>query len=183
MLGLISGLARAADGKDKIPMLAFVAFVGAVIGLITLKETEVPYYYHLAFCALGVLIWKAGAWGNYFASFNSYWNRLRSDVKWIDWIGYKLVPYVDKVHPTNRKRGLICMAIRGAIYSAPLFFYLGYAVHPLGYLLWPLMAMQGVFYWVAYWVKDDFEGGLQVSFAEILTIWFMVDLAMHLLIV
>lgn len=184
MIGLLTGLARAADGKDKIPMLVFVVFTGAVIGLTTLKATTVPYYLHIALCALGVLIWKAGAWGNYFSAFNGWWNRARTDVKWIDYIGYTLVPFVSTTDfKTNRKRGLICMAIRGAAYSLPLFIYLGISVHPLGFLLWPFMAMQGVFYWMAYWVKDDFEGGLQIAFAEILTVWFMVDLTMHLLLV
>jgi hypothetical protein len=191
MIGLIAGLARAADGKNFIPMIVMVAIVGALIGLVTLKATEVPYYIHLPLCMLGVLAWKAGGWGNYFAAFNGHWNRTRTDVRWIDLVGYKLVPFVDtNDFKTNRKRGLICMAIRGAAFSLPLFTYLGIVVHPLGFLLWPFMAIQGAFYWAAYWVKPLVEdktslswardGGLQVSFAEILTVWFMVDLAMQL---
>ena len=190
MLGLVSGLANGARGKGKIPTIIFSAIVGSVIAGYSYKPAVEFYTEHLpllsfwvilvihfGICLAGVLCWKAGAWGNYFASFNGFWDPDRTDVKWIDRIGYKLVPFVgNHAFATNQKRGTICMAIRGAAFSIPLFAYLAVVVHPLAILLALGMAMQGVFYRLAYWVREDYQGGLQVAAAEIATVWFMIDL-------
>jgi hypothetical protein len=177
MIGFISGITNALRGKGFIKTWVFNAAVGSFIAGYTVNGIAFSPLYHIACCIIGVAIWKSRGWGLYFSAFNGYWDRTQTEVRWIDSIGYKIVPFVDAHNlRTNRMRGLICMAFRGAAYSAPLFIYLGFVLHPLSFFLWLLMVMQGVFYWAAYWVKNDFNGGLQVSAAEIATVWFMVDL-------
>ena len=177
MISVLAGLANAARGKGFLSTWAFNIIIGSFIAGLTIASTTMPLSLHLSMCIAGVALWKMRGWGLYFAAFNGGWNRNQSEVKWIDWIGYKVVPFEAFDHTkSNRKRGLICMAIRGSTGALPLFLYLGFAVHPLGYLLWILMAMQGVFYWLMYWVSNEYEGGIQTAVAEFLTIYFLLEL-------
>lgn len=74
---------------------------------------------------LGMLIWVVRGWGLYFSSFHGRWKRDETEVEWIDKIGMKLVPFISEGHlPSNRKRGLICMSLRG-LYVVPYFWLIG----------------------------------------------------------
>lgn len=178
MIGFISGIANALRGKGFIKTWVFNVFVGSQIALLTINA-EINTILHFALCISGIAIWKAAGWGLYFSAFNGYWDVADKEIKWIDDLGYSIYPFTSKDDlETNRKRGRLCMAIRGAVYSIPLFLYLSLVLQWYACLLWPAMLMQGVFYWLAYWVRSEapFGDGYRVIAAEASTIWFMIDL-------
>lgn len=71
---------------------------------------------------VGIAVWlRLEGWGLYFSAFHGRWNRAESEVRLIDWIGFRLVPWIgpDDLR-SNRARGTLCMSLRG-LFILPLF--------------------------------------------------------------
>lgn len=118
--------------------------------------------YIAAICALGFFLWALPAWGLYFASVTGTWDQSRKDVGFIDRIGYRVFPFIDGgVHPSNYKRGILCMGIRGGVFSFPLFAGLAF-FNPIALALWPVMFLQGF----AYWAYRGLTGINPIGYAE-----------------
>lgn len=100
--------------------------------------------------AAGFYLWALKGWGLYFAAGHGQWARNETEIKWIDRIGLKLIPFVtESRHSSNFLRGILCMGLRGGVYSLPLFLGLSY-VHGLeAMFVWPLFFLQGLAYYVA----------------------------------
>lgn len=121
-----------------------------------------PLHYSIAIgitTFIGMLIWMVGVvpgwggWGLYFASWTWVWNPNEKEVKPIDWIGKKLVPFKTMApHWTNGLRGTICMGLRG-LYITPLFFML--EALPLGIAVG---LMQGIVYGSMHWLAPAGKG-------------------------
>lgn len=102
---------------------------------------------------IGTWLWFKGGWGLYFAAYHGQWNEGEVEVPWIDWIGFKLVPWVGAYDiPSNRRRGTICMALRGT-YILALFAILAFLLHDASIAWWGLLGLlQGPAYGVMRWL-------------------------------
>lgn len=99
---------------------------------------------------LGYYLWALPGWGLYFAAATGQWRKDEVEVAFIDWIGLKLVPFITaSTNWSNYRRGIICMGLRGGIFSFPLFLALGYLVSPAALYVWPAFFLQGVNYYIA----------------------------------
>lgn len=104
-------------------------------------------------------LWRAPGWGKYFSASSGLYKPEEEEVKWIDWVGDKLITKTD--FESNRLRGGIQMGLRGWYTGQFLFYALGLfnyfylsnsltssiavAALSLG------MLVQGFFYWAAYY--------------------------------
>lgn len=91
----------------------------------------------------GFALWAIPGWGKYFAAGHGQYDPQEKEIGWIDWMGEKIFPY-DGKEQTNRKRGIICMGMRG-LFLWPFFAAIG---HPLTGLA---MFMQGFCYGAGRW--------------------------------
>lgn len=131
----------------------------AVIGAISIGFSPTV----LLILWVGIFLWAVFGWGKYFSAFHGRDNPQESEIKWIDAIGYKLFP-VDNKESTNRLRGMVCMSLRGSVFSLPLFIALSAYITPYIMLSWFLMFLQGPIYYSARIVKEKFS----VLYAEIM---------------
>lgn len=100
--------------------------------------------------ALGYYLWALPGWGLYFAAATGQWNKDEVEVRFIDRIGLWLVPFItSQKNWSNYRRGVICMGLRGGIFSLPLFAALAFLVTPWALAVWSLFFLQGVNYYVA----------------------------------
>lgn len=98
---------------------------------------------------LGTFAWIAPGLGLYFSSYTGVWKEHESEIKFIDKVGLALVPFISPIDiESNRERGLICMALRGGIFSIPLFLGLAVFVSAWALALWPFTLLQGFIYYL-----------------------------------
>lgn len=164
----LAGINNAGRGRGFIPVWLFSLF----FGLINCANGSTDAWINVVVFAVGIAIWKAPGWSLYFSAFHGMWHLQEHEVKWIDKIGLKLVPFVatDDIN-SNSTRGALCMAIRGAAYILPLFLVLAYLKSPFVMLLWPFTAVQGMIYGAMLYM----HGTKQVPTAEFLThFWFQL---------
>lgn len=105
---------------------------------------------------VGFVVWRMPGWGDYFAAFHGRAPLPGSvEVKFIDDLAYAIVRN-PKSASDYRLWGMVAMALRGLIFSLPLFmvlaFYLG-KIEPM--IIWPNMLAQGVIYWLGRFVPAD----------------------------
>lgn len=81
-----------------------------------------------ALAGAGMFAWVVMGWGKYFSCFTGTDNPNESEVRWIDWAGYKVFP-VDGLPETNRARGAFCFALRG-LHGVPMFVAFAIAFGP-----------------------------------------------------
>ena len=89
----------------------------------------------------GYMFWATFGWGKYFSAFHGNDKFHEAEIKWIDWISYKIFP-PSLSTGTNKARGVLCMGIRG-MFMYPMFLVLGAPFAGL------LCALQGVPYFLA----------------------------------
>jgi hypothetical protein len=115
---------------------AYAGHTSSVNGLLTL----------LIF--IGTLAWVVPGWGLFFSSFTGLWKKNEKEAWPCDVMSLALVPFVSEYDmKTNRLRGLIAMALRGFLYSFPLFSLLAWYITAWAIALWPLMLLQGPIYY------------------------------------
>lgn len=69
----------------------------------------------------GWLVAVSPGWGLYFAAWTGQWKQGETEIQWIDRIGFVMAPWVSEIDErSNRRRGRICFALRGAYYL-PMF--------------------------------------------------------------
>lgn len=93
----------------------------------------------------GLFAWSVPGWGKYFSAIHGRDNPQEKEIGWIDDIGYNTVFGVD--HESNRRRGAICMGLRG-VYMLPMFLALAW-FNPWALLIAPLCLLQGIPYYLA----------------------------------
>lgn len=97
--------------------------------------------------AIGFLLWAIKGWGLYFAAATGRWDFTDTEIEWIDRIGIRLFPAVTgRRHASNFKRGILCMGLRGGVFSLPLFTGLALTLNSAALAVWPLMFLQGFAY-------------------------------------
>lgn len=101
--------------------------------------------------AIGLFIWSLRGWGKYFDAFDGVDNPEETEIKWIDDIGYSLVIGVGE--ESVRKRGLICMCLRG-VYMYPMFIALAW-FNPWALLIGTGCLMQGIPYYLAKYLPSE----------------------------
>lgn len=107
--------------------------------------------------ASGFYIWALPGWGLYFAAGHGKWPKNQKEIGFIDAIGLKLIPFKKaSKHWTNYARGIICMGLRGGIFSLPLFAGLSYLYGIQALLLWPIFFLQGLAYFIAAKLDEEF---------------------------
>ena len=109
--------------------------------------------------AAGTAFWLVWGWGLYFSAFHGIWKQDEKEIGWIDWLGKKLVPWQAMTdYRRNRRRGTICMALRG-LYIAPMFAVLAWQMgHPAWGWLGLIGLAQGAAYGVMRHLSDVSQG-------------------------
>lgn len=140
---------------------ACMALIGSIVTLLY------NHYNHfiipILFC--GLFLWRTHGRGLYFAACTGKWDKEDSQIKWIDWIGYKAFPFVTATqHASNYARGVLCMGVASLVYSLPLWVGLSLVLNKESILFWPIMALEGFIYFIcspAYKYKRE-----AIAFAE-----------------
>jgi hypothetical protein len=170
-------------GRGKLPAVSKVLsaimwawITGIAAAVLGINEAPV-----MLITFLGTLCWIVPGWGLYFSSFTGVWKEGEAEIRFIDHIGLRMVPYHGALDESgNRKRGTICMALRGFIFSAPLFIGLaGWFSAWIIVLFWPLMLWQGPIYYA----NKPFHGKYGNIMPEVVTGWLLGFLVIISLII
>lgn len=125
-------------------------------------------WYNVLIIWAGLMFWCTFGWGKYFSAFHGRDSIYEIETTWIDRIGYKIIPAeraesLKELEDDNRLRGMLCMSIRGGLFSIPMFAALSFTINPYAILIGLLMFLQGPIYYLMQWVKEQYA----VFFAEI----------------
>ena len=88
-------------------------------------------------------LWAIPGHGKYFSALHGRDDVLEHEIDWIDSLGYRFYP-PDAEESTNRKRGVLCMGLRG-MFLYPLFIALAF-INPYAPLIGLGMLLQGFCY-------------------------------------
>jgi hypothetical protein len=150
---------------DKITSKYYVAlYMGWLVGLSpdAADHNLWVVFFSSFVISLGYSLWAGPGWGDYFSAYDGLYKK-GPEIKWIDWVGYKLFPLVNEEN--NRARGTIQMSLRG-LYMAPCFVGLallqGWGWESL--LLVFTTLMQGPAYGVMKFVSEKHDRGAYAEY-------------------